>query len=53
MRLIRTTAILASMCALAALGAQAQTSGQAPAKKPATAAKAPAGKAPAAAEGSI
>jgi len=47
MRLIRGTAVLASMCALATLGAQAQTSGQAPAKKPAPAHKAPVQKAPA------
>jgi peptidyl-prolyl cis-trans isomerase A (cyclophilin A) len=45
MRLIRKTAILALICSLAALGAQAQTPAQAPAKKPA--AKVPAGKAPA------
>jgi peptidyl-prolyl cis-trans isomerase A (cyclophilin A) len=50
MKLNRTTAILASMCALATLGVQAQTSGQAPAKSPAAASKAPAAKAPAAAK---
>jgi peptidyl-prolyl cis-trans isomerase A (cyclophilin A) len=50
MSLIRGTAILASLCMLAALGAHAQTSGQAQAKSPAAASKAPAGKAPAAAK---
>jgi peptidyl-prolyl cis-trans isomerase A (cyclophilin A) len=50
MRLIRGTAVLALICALATLGAQAQTSGQAPAKNPAAAPKTPASKAPAAAK---
>jgi len=44
----RGIVILASLCVLASLGAQAQTSGQAPAKHPATASKAPAAKASAA-----
>ena len=46
MRLIRSTVIPTLICSLVALGATAQTSSQAPAKKPA--AKAPAAKAPAA-----
>jgi peptidyl-prolyl cis-trans isomerase A (cyclophilin A) len=47
---IRGTAVLASLCILACLGAQAQTPGKVPAKNPAAAQKAPAGKAPAAAK---
>lgn len=48
MSMIRGTAVLALICALGCLGAQAQTPGKAPAKNPAAAPKAPAGKAPAA-----